>query len=52
MPLKVRIKPEKKLFIGDVVVKNVGDRHCDLLILTDHEVTREDARRKAEREGA
>lgn len=42
MPLKVRIKPEKKLFIGDVVIKNAGNRPADLLILSDHKVERED----------
>lgn len=33
MPLKIRVKPEGKLFINGAVVKNVGSRLCDLLVL-------------------
>ncbi len=41
MPLKLRIKPEGKLFINGVAVaKNVGNRPADLLILTDDQVSR------------
>lgn len=41
MPLKIRIKPEGKLFInGQAVAKNVGNRPIDLLILTPDQVSR------------
>lgn len=41
MPLKIRIKPEGKLFInGEAVAKNVGNRPIDLLILVDDQVSR------------
>jgi len=41
MPLKIRIKPEGKIFAGGAVLKNVGNRPADLLILSDSPVLRE-----------
>lgn len=41
MPLKLRIKPEGKLFINGVAVaKNIGNHPIDLLILTEDQVSR------------
>jgi len=42
MPLKIRDKPEGKIFAGGAVLKNVGNRPADLLILSDSPVLRED----------
>lgn len=42
MPLKIRVKPEAKIFAGGAVLKNVGNRPADLLILSDSPVLRED----------
>src|ERR1700743_2112029 len=42
MPLKIRVKPEGKIFAGGAVLKNVGTRPADLLILSDSPVLRED----------
>src|ERR1700722_15073854 len=42
MPLKIRVKPEGKIFAGGAVLKNVGSRPVDLLILSDSPVLRED----------
>jgi len=42
MPLKIRIKPEGKFFAGGAVLKNVGSRPADLLVLSDSPVLRED----------
>lgn len=41
MPLKIRVKPEAKIFAGGAVLKNVGTRPADLLILSDGPVLRE-----------
>lgn len=41
MPLKIRIKPEQKFFAGGAVLKNVGARPADLLVLSDSPVLRE-----------
>jgi len=41
MPLKIRVKPEAKIFAGGAVLKNVGSRPADLLILSDSPVLRE-----------
>ncbi len=41
MPLKIRVKPEAKIFAGGAVLKNVGTRPADLLILSDSPVLRE-----------
>lgn len=41
MPLKIRIKPEQKFFAGGAVLKNVGNRPADLLVLSDSPVLRE-----------
>lgn len=42
MPLKIRVKPEAKFYAGGAVLKNVGTRAVDLLILSDGPVLRED----------
>jgi flagellar biosynthesis regulator FlbT len=42
MPLKIRVKPEGKIFAGGAVLKNVGKRPAELLILSDSPVLRED----------
>jgi len=42
MPLKIRIKPEAKFFAGGAVLKNVGSRPIELLVLSDSPVLRED----------
>ena len=41
MPLKIRVKPEAKIFAGGAVLKNVGKRPAELLILSDSPVLRE-----------
>lgn len=41
MPLKIRVKPEGKIFAGGAVLKNVGNKPADLLILSDSPVLRE-----------
>lgn len=41
MPLKIRVKPEAKIFAGGAVLKNVGTRPADLLILSDGPVLRD-----------
>jgi flagellar biosynthesis regulator FlbT len=42
MPLKIRVKPEGKIVAGGAVLKNVGNRPADLLVLSDSPVLRED----------
>lgn len=42
MPLKIRVKPEGKIFAGGAVLKNVGNRPAELLILSDSPVLRDD----------
>ncbi|MGE3622568.1 MAG: flagellar biosynthesis repressor FlbT [Bdellovibrionales bacterium] len=42
MPLKIRVKPEGKIFAGGAVLKNVGTRPADLLVLSDSPVLRDD----------
>jgi len=42
MPLKIRVKPEQKFFAGGAVLKNVGNKSVDLLVLSDSPVLRED----------
>ena len=42
MPLKIRVKPEGKIFAGGAVLKNVGNKPADLLILSDSPVLRDD----------
>lgn len=42
MPLKIRVKPEGKIFAGGAVLKNVGTRPAELLVLSDGPVLRED----------
>jgi flagellar biosynthesis regulator FlbT len=42
MPLKIRVKPEGKIFAGGAVLKNVGKRPAELLVLSDGPVLRED----------
>jgi len=41
MPLKIRVKPEGKIFVGGAVLKNAGTRPADLLILSDSIVLRD-----------
>jgi flagellar biosynthesis regulator FlbT len=42
VPLKIRVKPEAKIFAGGAVLKNVGKHPADLLILSDSPVLRDD----------
>lgn len=49
MPLKIRVKPEGKIFAGGAVLKNVGHRPAELLILSDSPVLREDYMMNIER---
>lgn len=42
MPLKIRVKPEGKIVAGGAVLKNVGTRPADLLVLSDSPVLRDD----------
>ena len=42
MPLKIRVKPEGKIFAGGAILKNVGNKPADLLVLSDGPVLRED----------
>jgi flagellar biosynthesis regulator FlbT len=42
MPLKIRVKPEGKVFAGGAVLKNVGKKPAELLILSDSPVLRDD----------
>lgn len=42
MPLKIRVKPEGKIFAGGAVLKNVGKRPAELLVLSDTPVLRDD----------
>lgn len=51
MPLKIRVKPEGKIFAGGAVLKNVGNRPVDLLVLSDSPVLREDYMMNIERRG-
>jgi flagellar biosynthesis regulator FlbT len=41
MPLKIRVKPEGKIFAGGAVLKNVGTRPADLLVLSEGPVLRD-----------
>ncbi len=41
MPLKIRVKPEGKIFAGGAVLKNVGNKPADLLVLSDSPVLRD-----------
>ena len=49
MPLKIRVKPEGKIFAGGAVLKNVGRRPAELLVLSDGPVLREDYMMNVER---
>ncbi|MDD4616883.1 MAG: flagellar biosynthesis repressor FlbT [Alphaproteobacteria bacterium] len=49
MPLKIRVKPEGKILAGGAVLKNVGNRPADLLVLSDSPVLREDYMMNIER---
>ncbi|MGE0109418.1 MAG: flagellar biosynthesis repressor FlbT [Bdellovibrionales bacterium] len=42
MPLKIRVKPEGKIFAGGAVLKNAGKRPAELLVLSDSPVLRDD----------
>lgn len=49
MPLKIRVRPEGKIFAGGAVLKNVSSRPVDLLILSDSPVLRDDYLMNVER---
>jgi flagellar biosynthesis regulator FlbT len=51
MPLKIRVKPEGKIFAGGAVLKNVGKHPADLLILSDSPVLREEYMMNMDRQG-
>jgi flagellar biosynthesis regulator FlbT len=51
MPLKIRVKPEGKILAGGAVLKNVGNRPADLLILSDSPVLRDDYMMNMDRRG-
>ena len=51
MPLKIRVKPEAKIYAGGAVLKNVGNRPADLLILSDSPVLREGYMMNIDRQG-
>ena len=51
MPLKIRVKPEGKIFAGGAVLKNVGKHAADLLILSDSPVLREEYMMNMDRQG-
>ncbi len=51
MPLKIRVKPEAKIYAGGAVLKNVGTRPADLLILSDSPVLREGYMMNIDRSG-
>lgn len=51
MPLKIRVKPEAKIYAGGAVLKNVGTRPADLLILSDGPVLRDDYMMNPDRKG-
>ena len=42
MPLKIRVKPEAKIFVGGTIIKNAGTKPADLLILSDTPVLRDE----------
>jgi len=42
MPLKLRVKPEEKIFVGGAVLKNAGKTAADLLVISDGPVLRQD----------
>ena len=41
MPLKIRVKPEGTVMLGNALVRNGGKRPCELVILNDVPVLRE-----------
>ena len=51
MPLKIRVKPEAKIYAGGAVLKNVGARPAELLILSDSPVLRDDYLMNEDRRG-
>jgi len=51
MPLKIRVKPEGKILAGGAVLKNVGTRPADLLVLSDGPVLRESYMMNIDRRG-
>jgi flagellar biosynthesis regulator FlbT len=51
MPLKIRVKPEGKILAGGAVLKNVGNKVADLLILSDSPVLREGYMMNVDRSG-
>ncbi|MCL2474498.1 MAG: flagellar biosynthesis repressor FlbT [Alphaproteobacteria bacterium] len=51
MPLKLRVKPEGKIFIGGAVLKNVGKRAADLLVISDGPVLRQNYMMNSDKSG-
>ena len=51
MPLKIRVKPEGKIFAGGAILKNVGNKPADLLVLSDSPVLREGYMMNVDRRG-
>ena len=51
MPLKIRVKPEGKIFVGGAVLKNVGKRAAELLVISEGPVLRQDYMMNADRSG-
>lgn len=41
MPLKIRLKPRQKFTANDCVMQNISKHDIELLILSNHKVTRE-----------
>ncbi len=52
MPLKIRVKPEEKFYVGGAVLKNVGTHPADMLILSDSPVLRDNYMMNADERGA
>jgi len=53
MPLKIKVRPEEKCYVGGAVLKNVGKAAIELLILSDSPVLRDSyLMEAAERKGS
>lgn len=42
MPLKIRIKPDHTFKVGDVEMRNAGKAACHIVVLSNHNVDRDD----------
>lgn len=51
MPIKIRIKPEHTFTAGDALIKNVGTKAADLMVMNDVPVRRDDYREKEKNVG-